>query len=182
MLGLQKWLKPPRHPLLRKTNFLVMRGIFIVPSLLICLWINLASDLVGEFKLDVRSKSFFSEQDFKRIPEFFTGLEFSGSKVYCRTNLGDREGFYFVVKVRGNIPKLTKGSHWLVNWVTSIDPAVQQVKIPVSDKNFSGKEVFIGLTGSDWLDSSVKPLAWSLCLVDANEQKIAQAQSFLWSK
>lgn len=159
-----------------------MRGILIVPSFLIYLWITFAPDLFGELKLDVRSKDFFSEHDFKRIPEFLTGHEFSGSKVYCRTKPSDREGFYFVVKVRGNIPKLEKGSHWLVNWVTSLDPATQEVKVPVSNQNLVGKEIFIGITGADWLDSSIKPLAWSLCLVDTKKQNIARAQSFLWSK
>ena len=87
-----------------------------------------------------------------------------------------------MVKVKGDVPELSTGSHWRLNWITSLDPASQQIKIPLTHQNISGREVFIGLTGTDWPDSSVEPIAWSLALVDADEKIIAQTQSFLWSK
>ena len=49
-------------------------------------YLLLASPCVGELKLEVRNREFFTVKDFKRIPEFFTGREFSGWKVYCRSN------------------------------------------------------------------------------------------------
>ena len=159
-----------------------MRGILIFPAFFTCLWVGFSAHLYAEVRLDLRNKSYFSDRDFKRIPEFFTGKEFSGWKVYCRTNPKERGGFYFVVKVKGDLPELSTGSHWRLNWITSLDPAAQQIKVPLTHQNISDKEVFIGLTGTDWPDSSVEPIAWSLALVNAEEKIIAQTQSFLWSK
>jgi hypothetical protein len=84
--------------------------------------------------------------------------------------------------VLGDIPRLNVGSHWLIEWITPLDPVAQQNKIPISDLKISGKEVFIGLTGSDWPDPSVQPIAWSLSLVDSEERILGHSQSFLWSK
>jgi hypothetical protein len=84
-----------------------MRGIiFGFPAIFACLSF-LASPCGGEVKLEVRNREFFTVKDFKRIPEFFTGREFSGWKVYCRSNPQVRDGFYFVVKVGGKKRKLT---------------------------------------------------------------------------
>lgn len=159
-----------------------MRGIWNIPILFFSLWFFCASILSAQVKISLRNKAYFSVRDFKRIPEFFTGKEFSGWKVYCRTNPSNREGFYFVVKVSGDIRQLNVGSHWLIEWITPLDPVAQQNKIPISDLKISGKEVFIGLTGSDWPDPSVQPIAWSLSLVDSEERILGHSQSFLWSK
>ena len=74
--------------------------IFGFPAIFACL-IFLVSSCCGEVKLDVRNQKFFTVKDLKRIPEYFTGREFSGWKVYCRSNPQVRDGFYFVIKVGG---------------------------------------------------------------------------------
>jgi hypothetical protein len=159
-----------------------MRGIGNIPIVFLSLCIFFSSSLSAQVKISLRNKAYFTVPDFKRIPEFFTGREFSGWKVYCRTNPADREGFYFVVKVTGGVPPLSAGCHWLLEWITPLDPTAQQKKVLLSEQKISGKEVFIGLTGSDWPDPSVQPIAWSLSLVDSEERILGQSQSFLWSK
>ena len=92
-----------------------MRGIiFGFPAIFACLSF-LASPCSGEVKLEVRNQDFFTVKDFRRIPEYFTGREFLGLKVYCRSNSQVRDGFYFVVKVGGNKQKLPISSHWIVD-------------------------------------------------------------------
>jgi len=159
-----------------------MRGIWNIPILFLSLSIFCASNLSAQVNISLRNKAYFTVRDFKRIPEFFTGKEFSGWKVYCRTNPADREGFYFVVKVTGDVPQSSADCHWLLEWITPLDPTAQQKKVLLTDQKISGKEVFIGLTGSDWPDPSVQPIAWCLSLVDSEERILGQSQSFLWSK
>jgi hypothetical protein len=159
-----------------------MRGICHIPILFLSLCFFCASDLSAQVEISLRNKAYFTVRDFKRVPEFFTGKEFSGWKVYCRTNRADREGFYFVVKVTGDVPPSSADCHWLLEWITPLDLTAQQKKVSLPDQNISGKEVFIGLTGSDWPDPSVHPIAWSLSLVDSEEGILGKSQSFLWSK
>lgn len=159
-----------------------MRGIiFGFPAIFACLSF-LVSPCGGEVKVDVRNREFFTVKDFKRIPEYFTGREFSGWKVYCRSNPHVRDGFYFVVKVGGKKLNLPISTHWIVDWVTSADPMVKTQKVSIPNLKLFGKEVFVGLTGDHWTDRSLKPLAWRLRLIDDQGTALGSSQSFLWSK
>lgn len=40
--------------------------------------------------------------------------------------------------------------------------------------------LYLGLTGSDWPDSEVRPLAWKIELLDASEAVLSEWKSFLW--
>ena len=155
--------------------------IFGFPAIFACLSF-LAPPCGGEVKLEVRNRDFFTIQDFKRITEYFTGREYTGWKIYCRSNPQVRSGFYFVVKVGGKKIQLPISSHWIVDWVTSADPTVKTQKISIPDLRIFGKEVFVGLTGDDWYDRSLKPLAWRLELIDGQGATLGSDQSFLWSK
>ena len=86
-----------------------------------------------------------------------------------------------MVKVKGKETNLSDQSTGL--WiVSSSSPEVQSVKLPVMEKNIFGKEVFIGLTGEDWPDRSIKLLAWRLRLMENDLKPLSEKQSFLWSK
>ena len=138
--------------------------------------------LRADVELVVRNRAFFFDRDFKRIPDFFTGQEYSGSKVYHRSNPSEREGYFFVVKVNGLLPEISTDAYWRLEWISPLDPVSQTVKIPIKNLEIFGKEVFIGLTGNNWPGQSVQPLAWRLCLMEKAEVVIAKSQSFLWSK
>lgn len=155
---------------------------FPVFILLFCFFWCFKPLLVAKVALEVRNNSYFTVRDFKRIPEFFTGKEFQGWKVYCRSNPKERDGFYFVVKVSGISSEMSPNAYWKLDWISSINPASQTVKIPVNNPDIVGKEVFIGLTGNDWPGKLVKPLAWRICLMDSEDHVIAKRQSFLWSQ
>lgn len=179
----QKQLKPKRHLLLLKSNpiaQMVSWGTISPLLLLVFCFFSFAHPLWAKIELEVRNKSYFSTRDFKRIPEFFSGQEYEGWKVYCRSDRNHRDGFYFVVKVNGSDQGLSENAYWVLDWITSLDPVAQTVKIPIENPKIFGKEVFIGLTGDDWPDKSVQPLAWRLRLMDGKDALIAKSQSFLW--
>ena len=153
-----------------------------VPALFIMGFFTFTTLLPAKVEMEIRKKAYFSARDFKRIPEFFSGQEFEGWKVYCRSDQKSREGFYFVVKLDGPSQKLSTDAHWILEWVSSLDPVAKSIEIPIENSKIFGKEVFIGLTGDDWSDKSAQPLAWCLSLMDGQEKVIVKKQSFLWSK
>ena len=138
---------------------------------------------MGDIDLEIRNRTFITTEEFSRIPELFTGVEYSGSRLYIRSDPSNRTGFYFVVKVvgQGN-SSLSEQSHWSIDWISSSSPEVRSVKLPLAEKNIFGKEVFIGLTGEDWPDRSIKLLAWRLRLMENDLKPLSEMQSFLWSK
>ena len=138
-----------------------MRGIGNIPIVFLSLWIFFGSSLSAQVKISLRNKAYFTVRDFKRIPEFFTGREFTGWKVYCRTNPADREGFYFVVKVTGDVPPLSADCHWLLEWITPLDPTAQQKKVSLTDqKNYREGSIYWSYRGR--LARSIDP---AHCLV-----------------
>lgn len=152
-----------------------------LPALFLWFWL-LAIPAHANFRIELRNKGYFKTADFKRIPEFFTGREYSGSKVYCRSDPLSREGFYFIVKVSASRDELSNNAHWKLDWISPKNLESQSIDIPIDNPDIFGKEVFIGLTGEDWTDSSVRPLAWRLSLLNSEKGIIAESQSFLWSK
>lgn len=161
---------------------MILRGMKKLPPIILLLIFGLTPYLSGTVKLTVRNKAYLTVGDFKRIPEFFTGKEYEGSNVYCRSDTKEREGFYFVVKVSGSVVKISPTAHWKLDWFSPLNPEAQTKKIPINNPDFFGKEVFIGLTGQDWPDHAVQPLAWRICLMNNTKEIIAESQSFLWSK
>lgn len=159
-----------------------MRGIFYNPASFLFFFLSLTFCLEARVNLEVRKKAFFPKDAFLRIPEFFSGAEYEGIKVYCRSSDASRAGFYLVVKVSGSVAKIPTQMLWSLDWVMPHVPRPRTKQIPIENPNIFGKEVFIGLTGEDWSGQSVQPLAWCLKLLDGEGREIAQNQSFLWSK
>lgn len=159
-----------------------MRGISYNPASFLFFFLSLTFCLEARVNLEVRKKAFFPKDAFLRIPEFFSGAEYEGIKVYCRSSDASRAGFYIVVKVSGSVAKIPTQMLWSLDWVMPHVPRPRTKQIPIENPNIFGKEVFIGLTGKDWSGQSVQPLAWCLKLLDGEGREIAQNQSFLWSK
>jgi len=135
----------------------------------------------AQYELELINRKFFKTEDFKRLPELFTGKEYFGSYVCCRSTPSSREGFYFVVTFKGQGEILPSGSHWLIDWVHSSVSGVDSRKIAIADPKLFGKEVYIGLTGQDWVDPAEIPIAWRISLVDGNGDVLSTHKSFLWS-
>ena len=159
-----------------------MRVLFCKPASFLCFFLSLTVCSTAKINLEVRKKAFFSTESFQRIPEFFTGKEYEGLKVYCRSNDASRDGFYFVVKISGSLEKEPSQMLWDLDWLMPHAPRPRTKQIPIENPNIFGKEVFVGLTGGDWPRQSVQPLAWCLKLLDGEGREIAQKKSFLWSK
>jgi hypothetical protein len=159
-----------------------MQGIFSFPACLFTLSFFLGSVVFAEVGLKVQNCLHIRESAFKRIPEYFTGHEFTGRKIYCRSNPRDRTGYYFVIKVNDSSSIINSDCYWIVDWVPPRNPNPKTQRIPLTEENIQGREVFVGLTGEDWKDPLLKPLAWRISLLSKKGVTLGQRQSFLWSK
>ncbi len=120
------------------------------------------------------------EADFQRISEYFTGREVVGNRIYLRSDSARRAGYYWMIPA-GKVP----GGG-------AINSAVVKVQIPGSPKEetFSFKidqpvpdkaVLWIGLTGGDWPDPELRPVAWRIDLFSPSGDGIYSRESFLWS-
>ena len=138
----------------------------------------LPGSLWAELNLEVRNLSFLHDQAFRRLPELFTGVEYTGNKIFVRSTPEERSGFYFVVIVNGEAQDISEKYKWEISWVSSSNPELMCKNFPQNNTDFFKKEIFIGLTGKDWSDESVYPLAWRIRLLDEQSSTLAESKVF----
>lgn len=120
-----------------------------------------------------------TSDSFESIGEFFGREEFKGGRLVLRSQPQDRNGYYFLTRVR-RAPVSTGAIAQLEVILPGSDLA-RTYRLPV-DLPAGGSVLNIGLTGSDWPDATVKPLAWRLTLLSADGSRLIDSQSFLWAQ
>jgi len=120
-----------------------------------------------------------SDDSFLRISEYLSGEENTGRQTVLRSQPDDRDGFYFLVRVKGAHDQ--SGATKFVLEVITPDSAQAKVyNFPTAITKRS--QVFnLGLTGSDWKGKKVHPVAWRLRLIADEDRELASQQSFLWA-
>jgi hypothetical protein len=119
-------------------------------------------------------------ESFERISEYFSGEENTGREIVVRTHPERREGFYYLVRV-ANEGEALQGAKFVLQVISPASPEPKTSTFPVEVPHRS-KVFQLGLTGPDWPNSDVHPVAWKLELRSADDQVLASAQSFLWEK
>ncbi|HVZ65687.1 MAG TPA: hypothetical protein VG936_14070 [Lacunisphaera sp.] len=116
---------------------------------------------------------------FKRISEYFTGRENTDGQVVLRTHPDERSGYYFLARVKN--PAAAQAATATLDIVRAGNAGTQTYSFQVSLG--AGDTVFnLGLTGPDWADPKVDPVAWRLTFKGADGQTLATERSYLWEK
>ena len=116
---------------------------------------------------------------FKRISEYLDGKENTGGEAVLRTHPDQRGGFYFLVRAAN--PGAAKRIKANLEIITTAN--AKPVSYTFSPELKAGDTVFhLGLTGADWPDAKVNPVAWKLELLDADGHVLATEKSYLWEK
>lgn len=119
-------------------------------------------------------------ESFERVPEFFTGKEYTGRQIVLRTHPEERGGFYFLARLKNPAGALSSAKFSL-QVIAPNDPRPKTFSFPTTLP--AGTSVFsIGLTGPDWTNHQDPPVAWKLELQRDDGQVLATAKSFLWEK
>jgi len=116
---------------------------------------------------------------FKRMAEYFDGREHQGSAAIRRSHPESRAGYYFFVRVKN--PGALRPATASLEVITSTSALPVRYQFPVELK--AGDTVFnIGLTGADWPDAAMHPVAWKLEFLDADSHALVTEVSYLWEK
>lgn len=116
---------------------------------------------------------------FKRISEYFDGKENTGREVVLRSHPDQRTGFYFLVRLKSAAATRRVNAHLQVirhDW-----PSPRTTVFPM--ELGAGSTVFqLGLTGPEWQDPKVQPIAWHLEVMGDDGRVLASEKSYLWEK
>lgn len=118
-----------------------------------------------------------SAESFERISEYFTGEENPGGRTILRSRPEARAGYYWLVRTRAAAPAVVR---------LELDVLAPGAGAPrtfaFSSRLPAGSHVTLaGLTGADWPDADVRPVAWRLRVLDAAGAELAREESFLWT-
>jgi hypothetical protein len=119
-------------------------------------------------------------ESFDRISEYLTGEENTGGETVLRSQPAQRDGFYFLVRLK-NASEAIAGASVELSVITpnSATPRTLNFKADLP----AGQHVFdCGLTGADWPDANIHPVAWKIVIRATGGAELASTQSFLWSK
>lgn len=119
-------------------------------------------------------------EDFESISEYFSGKEAGSKGTVIRSRPESRAGFYYLVRV-ANALGAQPGARFVLQLIAPDSPNVKTYTFP-ADLPARSTVFQLGLTGPDWPDQKLHPVAWKLDLLTADEKLLATSQSFLWSK
>ena len=116
---------------------------------------------------------------FKRISEYFSGQENTGGQVILRTHPDDRSGYYLLLRVK-TADAIADAR--LVLQVITPDSATPRT-FSFTTK-LTGPKIMLnlGLTGPDWPDLKINPVAWKLEVFRADGKLLAAENSYLWER
>jgi hypothetical protein len=115
---------------------------------------------------------------FKRISEYFSGRENTGGQLILRTQPDQRSGYYFQMRVA----TVTTIDARLVLQVITPDSAAPRTYKFTATLTGPKTMLNLGLTGADWTDLKINPVAWKLEVLSADGKLLATETSYLWGK
>ena len=151
-----------------------------VRSLFLVLGLALAPSLFASDLTIARVYSGWRDgASFKRIAEYFDGKEHTGGETVMRTHPEQRTGYYFLVRLKN------AGAARPVRFqLELIEPGNSPSRTLLFPANAaSGATVFqLGLTGPEWQNAKLQPMAWQLRVLGPDDQVLASEKSYLWEK
>lgn len=128
------------------------------------------------------SVRYLEKQAFLRISEYFDGKENTGNRLICRSKPDIRAGLYIVLSLKESTRKLPSDlvARWQVISPKGPNPVEHRIAVP-NDRP-RGKDLFVGLTGSDWPDPEVRPVAWKFTLETSEGKVLLARKSYLWER
>jgi hypothetical protein len=119
-------------------------------------------------------------ESFDRISEYLTGQENTGGQTVLRSQPAQRNGFYFLVRLK-NASDAIAGASVELDVITPASATPRTLTFAADLP--AGQHVFqCGLTGADWPDAAAHPVAWKIVVRAPGGAELASTQSFLWSK
>jgi hypothetical protein len=154
------------------------KRLLAVTQLTICFCLFNTHILWGDSVKKIHTQ-FLTEYDFLRIPEFFTGKEFTGNRVIVRSSTV-RRGLYFSIPLGKKSSAIRKGKRVELQLIDTTSLFSRNFSFSLPELSYSRKDLFIGITGADWNQAAMKLVAWKVEIFDSSKESLFSSQSALW--
>lgn len=148
-------------------------------SVLLASFLFFGFSLSGSIELSNVSIRFYQSEELTRISEYFSGKEFTGNRIFSRTR-DDKEGLYFSFPINQKIVNASVHLKAHVSVVRSDRSEPVKYEFAIPEDRTGKKEIFLGITGKDWMLKDSKVLAWRIELKNGRDELLFHKKSFLW--
>lgn len=123
---------------------------------------------------------YIEAERFQRISEYFTGEENPGRRLIVRSQAEERSGEYLIITLDQNVQDLPSDAQVVIDLIISgTDKPVSHTLGLPADRPGT-REIFAGITGSDWPGGDATILAWKISIQSASGSTLAGKTSYLW--
>jgi hypothetical protein len=153
----------------------------IASKLLVLLFGVFSFSIIGLSKAELPRLSirYFQSSELTRIPEYFSGKEFTGKKIFCRSTKA-REGIYFSFPIPQSILSSPEAYNLELSIIRNGSTETEIFSFTLPYQIEGKKEIFVGITGKDWPKTEQRPSAWHMAVKDSKGSIILWKKSFLW--
>ncbi len=155
--------------------------IIITSILILFSQYNLWAVTPTNLKISRISETYIEAKAFSSIHEHFNYKENTRHRIIARTNESDRSGYYFAISFNKKISHLPADGRIILEWIPEGKNDVAKKELAIPEINKYSRDLLVGLTGSDWINSKIKPVAWKISFLDKQGIIFAEKTSFLWS-
>lgn len=135
--------------------------------------------IFGKNEISRVSLKFYNTDELTRIPEYFSGKEYTGNRIYCRSN-EEKEGLYFSFSINKDLRFLPLKTNIILSIIRLGRTEIKQFNFPFPTIEKGKREIFLGLTGKDWTSEAPPPIAWQIEFKNPQGKLLARKKSFLW--
>ena len=146
---------------------------------LLCL---LALSPLQAVSIDVASARYLSTEQFQTVGEFLTGHPSDGPRLILHSQPGIRYGMYLILELSGDRSMLRPDSRVEIEMLRSDSKEIMYYHLPLGTDRVKRGVIYAGLTGIDWPDKKLQPMAWRVRLAQKDGSVLAEWKSFLWEK
>lgn len=147
---------------------------------LILAFLSLVSAQLSGQEIKRVFRQHYTAEEFKTISGYFSNGEKLGPRIVKRSNPADWDGFYFIVEFSDRPERFQGKISVTLEIISALSPKPQSYSFNLVNEDHLTWEAYFGLTGSDWPDSELKPIAWKITAKDIEGTVISSKQSFLW--
>lgn len=170
---------PAMISLLNRTQLRPRLGILTMACLLSACSLKQAQPSLQISEVKLRS---MSAEDFTRISDYLQPEKTAADRLTLRSQADALTGHYFILICSQSLDQLPTGTQLLAKFRLPNKSDLLQFKRALDPiPRPRSREIYVGITGSDWQNNPVAPTAWEFTLQAPDGTPLCRYQSFLWS-
>ena len=135
----------------------------------------------ADLRIETAYTRSYTEEAIRPLREYFREAESrQGFRTVVASRPEDPAGQYFIIRLEGETGKGAVTRAEMTLFATeSKEPREVEWDLQGIDPR---RWLYLGITGADWPEKAVQPLAWHIRLIDSTGRMLAEWKSFLWEQ